>query len=173
MPTPKLMAARKGGNPRTMSTHRRRIVQMLNPVPGGCQYTTYKSARHVVMRSRAVLEADGSAIRLTDSVPYPQIGGSRGAEEGVFRCHRGNTGGMAQVLGSTLQQPSRTPKFQRPVKHARNRRMHTAKSRYISHLTGRTGCFHIGTVPWLRERYRRARTTDGCYARDFGQWRIS
>lgn len=70
-----------------MSTHRRRIVQMLNPVPGGCQYTTYKSALHVVMRGRAVLEADGSAMRLTDSVPYAQIGGSRGAEEGLSLIH--------------------------------------------------------------------------------------
>ncbi len=83
-----------------MSIHRRRIVQILNPVPGGGQYTTYKSALGSVRRGLAVFEADGAAMRFTDPVRHPQGSGSGDVGEGVLRWHRGKTGGMAQLLGS-------------------------------------------------------------------------
>ena len=82
-----------------MSIPRRRIVQIINPVAGGAQYTTHKAALQLIRRGRAVRTADGLAIRLTDQVQASHCGGS-GDEQGVFQWHRGISDGMAQFLGS-------------------------------------------------------------------------
>jgi hypothetical protein len=89
-----------------MSIQRRSIVQIINPMCGARRYTAHKSAIQLVRRGRAVWEADGSAIRLTDPVQAPQRGASGGAGEGVFQWHRGRSGGLAQVLGSMAMPPT-------------------------------------------------------------------
>jgi hypothetical protein len=83
-----------------MSTPRRGIVQIINPVSGESRYTTRKSAMQLVRRGRAMWDADESAIRLTDQVQASNCGERGGAGQGFFQWHRGVSGGMAQVLGS-------------------------------------------------------------------------
>jgi hypothetical protein len=87
-----------------MSIHRRKIVQIINPVPGGAQYTTDKAALQLVQRGRAVWEANQTALRFIDQVQAP-MGGTGGAGEELFRWRRGISGGMAQIVGSAV--PSR------------------------------------------------------------------
>lgn len=90
-----------------MSIQRRGSVSIINPVSGGAHYTTFKTALQFVRRGRAVWEVDGSAIRFIDQFQLSQSGGSGGAGDGVFRWHRGISGGMVQVLGSAARPFSR------------------------------------------------------------------
>ena len=70
-------------------------------MPGGARYTTQKAAARLVRRGRATWETDRGAIRLTDLVLASQCHGSGAVGQGVFQWHRGISGGMVQILGST------------------------------------------------------------------------
>jgi hypothetical protein len=85
-----------------MSKTRLNTVQILNPLPGGAQYTTRKSALQFVQRGLAVFEAGDGAIRFLGQ--GRRIEGGKGSDGvgGEFWWRLGKTGGMSQQIGSIV-----------------------------------------------------------------------
>jgi hypothetical protein len=88
-----------------MSKPRSNTVQILNPAPGGAQYTTRKSAQQFVRRGLAVFEAGDAAIRFLNQ--SRRAVGSRDGISGDFWWHHGKSGGMSQLLGTLIVQAVR------------------------------------------------------------------
>jgi hypothetical protein len=85
-----------------MSRTRLNTVQILNPLLGGAQYTTRKSAVQFVRRGLAVFEAGEGTIRFLDQdrrVISRTVGDGIGGE---FWWRLGKTGGMSQQIGSIV-----------------------------------------------------------------------
>jgi hypothetical protein len=86
-----------------MSRIRLNTVQILNPLPGGVQYTTRKSALQFVRRGLAIFEAGERAIRFLDQdrrvKKNSQFNDGIGGE---FWWRLGKTGGMSQQIGSIV-----------------------------------------------------------------------
>src|SRR5690348_402709 len=84
-----------------MSRIRRNTVQIVNPAPGGAQYTSTKSARQFVRRGLATFEDGESAIRFVHQNPQEpcQPNGDCGNE---FWWRFGITGGMVQAVASRV-----------------------------------------------------------------------
>ncbi len=82
-----------------MSRFRFKTVQILNPLPGGAQYTTRKSALQFVRRGLAFFESGGGAIRFLNQ--SPRIAGSQhDGIGGKFWWRYGKTGKMSQIIGN-------------------------------------------------------------------------
>ena len=85
-----------------MSKLRRNIVEIVNPLPGGAPYTTWKSAHQFVRRGLAVFEAGGNAIRFLNQERRTNNGEVRDRIGGEFWWRMGMTGGMVQQIGSIV-----------------------------------------------------------------------
>src|ERR1019366_3331693 len=85
-----------------MSKARSNTVQILNPLPGGTQYTTHKSAIQFVRRGLAVFAIGGGAIRFLNQDLRTNCAKSCDGIGGEFWWRRGMTGGMCQQIGSIV-----------------------------------------------------------------------
>jgi len=67
-----------------MSIRRSKTVQIINPLPGGSSFTSYKRALQFVRRGLATFEAQEAAIRFTDQSLCRQDGSPGRAFHGVW-----------------------------------------------------------------------------------------
>jgi len=85
-----------------MAIQRPRIVQIVNPAPGGSQYTSQKAAAQFVRRARAVWEAVSTSIRFIDQVQASHMADPESADSAVFCWRRSISGRMTQITGSAV-----------------------------------------------------------------------
>jgi hypothetical protein len=85
----------------TMSRIRRNAVLIQNPLPGAAKYTTRKAARGFIRRGLSVFAAPDS-IRFLDQARRVETAPAQDGTDGIFRWHRGKTGRVVQLLGSTV-----------------------------------------------------------------------
>lgn len=84
-----------------MSKVRLNTVQILNPLPGGSQYTNRTSALQFVRRGLAIFECKGSIRFLNQD--RRTVGGNGGdGIGGEYWWRLGKTGGMTQQIGSIV-----------------------------------------------------------------------
>jgi hypothetical protein len=84
-----------------MSKVRLNTVEILNPLPGGAQYTNRKSAVQFVRRGLAIFECEGSIRFLNQDRGTVRRNGGDGIGGEFWWC-LGKTGGMTQQIGSIV-----------------------------------------------------------------------
>lgn len=85
-----------------MSRVRRHAVLIQNPLPGGAAHTTRKAAVGFIRRGLAVW-IDSNAIRFVAQGRRMAESRMQDLADEPFWWRRGKTGGMVQVLGSTVE----------------------------------------------------------------------
>lgn len=85
-----------------MPKTRHNTVRIVNPLPGGAQYTSNRSASEFVRRGLAVLDGEGTAIRFLDQTRRIHQAQRSDGGDSQFRWRLGKTGGMVQRIGSIV-----------------------------------------------------------------------
>jgi len=98
-----------------MSKGRANTVQIVNPLPQGAQYTSYKTALQFVRRGLAVFEGSAKAIRFLDQDRRIDIarGGDQG--DGHFGWRIGKTSGFTQRMGSIFYPMDKGRRLDKPI----------------------------------------------------------